>query len=138
MQKKKKTLKAKGTTLKAHKIAISINFEYAKFGNLQHARVQEKSALKLCYMCLLGLSDPPAMLLTKVLNRTKLILSIINVFRVMNPHQWFRAKQRSLSFKSKKDKKEEIWRSPITKAPTPTEMSKGQSDNTYNATNMFD
>ena len=31
-------------------------------------------------------------------------------------------------------KKEEIWLSPITKAPTPTEMSKGQSDNTNNAT----
>ena len=28
------------------------------------------------------------------------------------------------------EKKEEIWLSPMTKAPTPTEMSKGQSDNT--------
>ena len=26
------------------------------------------------------------------------------------------------------EKKEEIWLSPMTKAPTPTEMSKGQSD----------
>ena len=34
-----------------------------------------------------------------------------------------------------KDKKEEIWPSPMTKAPIPTEMSKGQSDNTNNATN---
>ena len=33
-----------------------------------------------------------------------------------------------------KYKKEEIWTSPMTKAPTPTEMSKGQSDNTTNAT----
>ena len=33
-----------------------------------------------------------------------------------------------------KDKKEEIWLSPMTKAPTPTEMSKGQSHNTNNAT----
>ena len=33
-----------------------------------------------------------------------------------------------------KDKKVEIWPSPMTKAPTPTEMSKGQSDNTNNAT----
>ena len=33
-----------------------------------------------------------------------------------------------------KEKKEEIWLSPMTKAPTPTEMSKGQSDNTNNAT----
>ena len=33
-----------------------------------------------------------------------------------------------------KDKKEEIWPSPMTKAPTPTEMSKGQSDKTNNAT----
>ena len=37
-----------------------------------------------------------------------------------------------------KDKKEEIWLSPMTKAPTPTEMSKGQSDNTNNATKKFD
>ena len=32
------------------------------------------------------------------------------------------------------DKKEEIWPSPMAKAPLPTEMSKGQSDNTNNAT----
>ena len=32
------------------------------------------------------------------------------------------------------DKKGKIWLSPMTKAPTPTEMSKGQSDNTNNAT----
>ena len=37
-----------------------------------------------------------------------------------------------------KDKKEEIWATPMTKAPTPTEMSKGQSDNTNNATKKFD
>ena len=37
-----------------------------------------------------------------------------------------------------KDKNEEIWPSPMTKAPTPTEMSKGQSDNTNNATKKFD
>ena len=36
------------------------------------------------------------------------------------------------------NKKEEIWPSPMTKAPTPTEMSKGQSDNTNNATKKFD
>ena len=36
------------------------------------------------------------------------------------------------------EKKEEIWISPMTKAPTPTEMSKGQSDNTNNATKKFD
>ena len=36
-----------------------------------------------------------------------------------------------------KDKKEEIWPRPMTKAPTPTEMSKGQSDNTNNATKKF-
>ena len=36
------------------------------------------------------------------------------------------------------EKKEEIWLSPMTKAPTPTEMSKGQSDNTNNATKKFD
>ena len=32
------------------------------------------------------------------------------------------------------EKKEEIWLSPMTKAPTPTEMSKGQNNNTNNAT----
>ena len=36
------------------------------------------------------------------------------------------------------DKKEEIWPSPMTKAPIPTEMSKGQSDNTINVTKKFD
>ena len=33
-----------------------------------------------------------------------------------------------------RDKKEEIWLSPMTKAPSPTEMSKGQNENTHNAT----
>ena len=33
-----------------------------------------------------------------------------------------------------KEKKEKIWLSPMTKAPTPTEMSKGQRDNTNNTT----
>ena len=37
-----------------------------------------------------------------------------------------------------KEKKEEIWLSPMTKAPTPAEISKGQSDNTNNATKKFD
>ena len=37
-----------------------------------------------------------------------------------------------------KDKNEEIWPSPMKKAPTPTEMSKEQSDNTNNATKKFD
>ena len=37
-----------------------------------------------------------------------------------------------------KDKKEEIWLSPMTKAPTSTEMSKGQSEYTNNATKKFD
>ena len=37
-----------------------------------------------------------------------------------------------------KEKKEEIWLSPMTKAHTPTEMSKGQSDNINNATKKFD
>ena len=32
------------------------------------------------------------------------------------------------------EKKEEIWLSPMTKAPTQAEMPKGQSDNTNNAT----
>ena len=41
-------------------------------------------------------------------------------------------------FLPEQEKKEEIWLSPMTKAPTPTEMSKGQSDNTNNATKKFD
>ena len=36
------------------------------------------------------------------------------------------------------ENKKEIWLSPMTKAPTPTEMSKGQSDNTNNARQKFD
>ena len=35
-------------------------------------------------------------------------------------------------------KKEEIWLSPMTKASTQAEMSKGQSDNTNNATKKLD
>ena len=38
----------------------------------------------------------------------------------------------TFSFTAFQDKKDEIWLSPMTKAPT--EMSKGQSDNTNNAT----
>ena len=45
---------------------------------------------------------------------------------------------RELCSEKRKDKKEEIWPSPMTKTPTPTEMSKGQSDNTNNATKKFD
>ena len=36
------------------------------------------------------------------------------------------------------EKKEEIWLSPMTKAPKPTEMPIGQSHNTNNATKKFD
>ena len=36
------------------------------------------------------------------------------------------------------EKKEEIWLSPMTKAPTQTEMSKGQNDNTKYVTKKFD
>ena len=35
-------------------------------------------------------------------------------------------------------KKEDIWLSPMTKAPTPTEKSEKQRDNTKNATKNFD
>ena len=38
----------------------------------------------------------------------------------------------------KKEKKEEIWLSPMTKAPTPAELSKGQNDNINNVTKKFD
>ena len=37
-----------------------------------------------------------------------------------------------------KEKKEEIWLSPVTKAHTPTEKSKKQRDNIKNATKNFD
>ena len=43
-----------------------------------------------------------------------------------------------LDFINFEDKKEEIWPIPMTKAPIPTEMSKGQSSNTNNATKKFD
>ena len=36
------------------------------------------------------------------------------------------------------EKKEGIWLSPMSKAPTPAEMSRGQSDNTNNDTKKFD
>ena len=36
------------------------------------------------------------------------------------------------------EKKEEIWLSPMIKAPTPAGMSKGQSDNTNNVTKKLD
>ena len=36
------------------------------------------------------------------------------------------------------EKKEEIWHSPVTKTPTPTEKSKKQRDNIKNATENFD
>ena len=39
---------------------------------------------------------------------------------------------------NKYEKKEEIWLSPMTKAHTQTEKSKGQSDITNNATKKFD
>ena len=44
----------------------------------------------------------------------------------------------NLSVEVLEEKKEDIWLSPMTKAPTPTEMSKGQSDNANNATKKFD
>ena len=51
----------------------------------------------------------------------------------------FRSQNGTILIKYKyRDKKEEIWLSLMTKAPTPTEMSKGQSDNTNNATKKFD
>ena len=40
--------------------------------------------------------------------------------------------------KSEKEKKEEIWLSPMIKAPTPEDISKGLSDNTNYATKKFD
>ena len=37
-----------------------------------------------------------------------------------------------------KEKMEEIWLNPVTKAPTPTEKSQKQRDNIKNATKNFD
>ena len=42
-----------------------------------------------------------------------------------------------LAFLRIEEKKEEIWLSPITKAPSPTEKSNKQRDNTKNATKNF-
>ena len=59
----------------------------------------------------------------------------------INALQWrghIGRKKRSIYGMSFSEKKEEIWLSPMTKAPKPTEMSKGQSDNTNNATKKFD
>ena len=51
---------------------------------------------------------------------------------------WFLRGVLENSFYVHKEKKEEIWLCPMTKAPTPTEMSKGQNDYTNNATKKFD
>ena len=54
------------------------------------------------------------------------------------PQNQVKIRSSYLSLTLPQEKKEEIWLSPMTKAPTPTEMSKGQSDNTNNATKKFD
>ena len=46
--------------------------------------------------------------------------------------------QKEWCYKPIKREKEEIWLSPMTEAPTPTEKSKKQRDNTKNATKNFD
>ena len=56
---------------------------------------------------------------------------------IVTLNKQFNSTQQTLSIEYI-DKKEEIWPSPMTKAPIPTEMSKGQSDNTNNATKKFD
>ena len=53
----------------------------------------------------------------------------------VNGHVWFHLHGLSRPVRhGKQDKKEEIWPSPMTKAHTPTEMSKRQSDNTKKPT----
>ena len=47
--------------------------------------------------------------------------------------EYFDIENTKLLIQNITEKKEEIWLSPMTKNPTPTEMSKGQSDNTNNA-----
>ena len=47
-------------------------------------------------------------------------------------------KQKNWENTATKQKKEEIWLSPMTKVPTPTEKSKTQRDNTKNTTKNFD
>ena len=48
------------------------------------------------------------------------------------------AVQKGEGRKNSKTKKEGIWFSPMTKAPTPTDKSKKQRDNTKKATKIFD
>ena len=43
-----------------------------------------------------------------------------------------------MAFVNDKEKQEEIWLSPVTKAHTPTDKSKKQRDNIQNATKIFD
>ena len=73
---------------------------------------------------------------------------IVNLkYNIIDTHFWRPAKDKSDFFywtwnirrvDYLKEKKEEIWLSPMTKAPTPTELPKGQSDKTNNATKKFD
>ena len=51
---------------------------------------------------------------------------------IFNPHS------DTLNYFTPQEKKEEIWLSPMTEAPTPTEKSKKHRDNTKNATKNFD
>ena len=69
----------------------------------------------------------------------KLIINfcIFCIFCICSKHAFFVLKSAKYSLHCVlcyKDKKEEIRPSPMKKAPTPTEMSKGQIDNTNNAT----
>ena len=60
-------------------------------------------------------------------------LSDVAIFSITIPRAVKHVQHRSV-----KRKKEEIWLSPMTEAPTPTEKSKKQRDNTKNATKNFD
>ena len=81
---------------------------------------------------------------TMVIWHIHAMLSIYTVKYFLNRRYIKRKRKRSdsvlwqMPLHQQKDRKEEIWPSPMTKAPIPTEMSKGQSDNTNNATKKFD
>ena len=50
---------------KTHTITISNNFKTGKFLCSQNATIQPKSTVEFGYMCIRGLSGPPAVTLTK-------------------------------------------------------------------------
>ena len=67
-------------------------------------------------------------------------LLIMEVLSDKLHNSYFKARGKNLALFSVlfQEKREEVWLSTTTKAPTPAEMSKGQGDNTNNTTKKFD